>query len=211
MSIIRFSIQLSVPAAQGMGKEILKEFSNHITNAINGAVPSITTKVNQLISEEFRKSDIWNAITIGDLQNLLLIPSASSALYSIERAIINGVTITRVPVAIAGQYINGGFSISFLDDNYLDVLSAGNTSYVTTNGKYIPWLEWLLYYGDSPVLRRAKLIKTNAGPLLIKSDSDLQIPSAYSGIPSDNFLTRTLIPLESKIGSMIEEEISRRA
>jgi hypothetical protein len=208
MSVLRFSIDL---VSKSMSKDILFEYVNHISGIFNVALPFIRSKTTQIVTDTLRASDAWGAINGGELQEIFKIPSPSSALYAIEQAIVNSMDIVRTPVTIAGQSVNGSFSVNLLDDSYRDVLNANNTSFVTTNGKPINWLEWLLFYGNSAVASKAKLIETDKGVFLVRANTDLYVPSAYSGIPNDNILTRALVPAEAAIGQMIEDEMSRRA
>lgn len=211
MSVIRFSVDISAPAVAGMHQDILSEFLRHVANALNAAVPIIQSRTRTIVAEALRASDGWAAINNGELADVLCIEHGSSALNQIERAIIENIQIIRRPVSIGGQYITGGFSVNILDDSYKEVLSAGNTSYSTVNGKLIPWLEWLLFYDTGPVIRKGKLIRTNRGVIAARDNNDLYIPSAYAGVQNDNFLTRAIQPLEQEIGTMIEQEVERRS
>lgn len=211
MSVMQFTVSLSAGAVQDIEKNVLIEYVSYIDKIFANSIPVIKAKVPQIISKLLRASDSWAAINGGDLQKILYIPSPTTSLFQIEKAIIDSIDIIKTPVSVRGQNIAGSFTVSVLDDSYAQVLSAGETSYVTKNGKLIPWVEWLIYFGDSPVLSKMRLLETNRGTYVVKSNDDLFIPSAYSGIPVDNFLTRALEPAEQEIGNLIEIEVSRRA
>ncbi len=211
MSVLNFTIDVSPAEMKGLEANIMREFSLHMNNIFNAITPLVATKTNQIVADALQKSDAWAAINGGVLEELLKIQNPSAALYQIERSVVDTINIQRTGVTISGQTLNGTFEVSLLDDSYASVLSGGNTSYTTANGKFIPWLEWLLFFGTSTVYPKAQLIETNRGVLLVAGKNDLAIPPAYAGSPADNILTRALLPVESIIGQMIQDEISRRA
>lgn len=209
-SLIEFKIELSAPSIEQMKKDILEEFLKYMSEIIMRSLPFIKSKIITLIEETLRNSPIWSGLDGGDLQEVLLLPNPTASLYNIERAVIESINILNKPVSVSGSLINGGFQIGILSNSLTDVLSVSETSYTTINGKFVPWLEWLLFYGTGVVINKGKLIQTKKGVIIGRDNNDMVIPSAYSGTPTDNFLTRALLPIEPIIGSLIEEEISRR-
>lgn len=211
MSKITFSVNISLPNMQGMESDILKEFAKHIDKSITSSIPFIKKRVETLVAETIKGSSTVNSLANGDLRTLLCLDGINFSVYHIENAVVSSLKIDRKSVGIGGNYINGGFTINILDDSYREMLAMPNSSYVTLNGKSVQWMEWLLFYGTSPVMLRSRLLKTDRGTFAVADKSDFYIPSSDAGTASDNFLTRSLQPLEASIGTIIEEEVSRRS
>lgn len=210
MNVIQFSVNFSAQAAQGMERDILREFAGHINRGISGAIPAVLKDTERMISEFLTTSPAWASLKNGELKRLLAVDMPEIALSQIEANIITGLQLTHSPATVSGSSIKGGFSVSLLNDSYSEALSFSGIAYSTINGVQVTWLEWLLFYGTAPVLRGLKLEQTPRGVFARKSNSDLSIPAEFAGIPGDNFLTRALQPLEVSMATMIQTEVSRR-
>jgi hypothetical protein len=209
---MRFTVEMDMNAARGMEADILRELASYMLTTLNATIPFITTKISREVEQAIESSSTVAAINGGELEDLLCITNPASTLRGIIDTVLASLRIDRSPVITSVSGIKGGYTINLLDDSYTDVLSAGNVSYITQNGFPVPWLEWLLLRGTTPLRYKARLLKTNrGGVILIGDDDDLAIPVGYAGTSGDNFLTRALLPLEPKIGQIIEEEVSRRS
>lgn len=128
-------------------------------------------------------------------------------------------------IKVTKYKINGGMNLQLLRGDYRNVLSIGE--YVSENAKgnqtLIPWLDWLLFRGDTTVVAGWKvsdlgdnnipddiiLARSRTGLALMRRDdgSSYYIPPEYSGTKADNFITRSLYEALPAIQKIIIEAI----
>jgi hypothetical protein len=124
-----------------------------------------------------------------------------------------------VPITVRGRGLEGGIALEVLKSDYSDLLNLPGVTYITKNGFSVPWLEWLLFSGDTMVLIGYEILynpnkpgSSRTGPIMVpsKKKPGWKVPANFSGTTDDNFLTRALRPLENELQDIIEQEVNRR-
>ena len=192
-----------------------------ITLKLLDTVPQIEDKVNSAISEQInlllfqKQSTLLNSAKnmastwISSQPEMLSLQSSSSfslagqfGLYagsgsSVVNAIKNSIT-NSVSVSFKkfSKKLVGGLEINFQPKNFINLLTLPEGIVNYERGS-LPWLEWLLTKGDSIIvtsyiyypstgLGRSGLGNMTAG-------GSFRVPPEFSGMDSDNFVTRALI------------------
>lgn len=106
-----------------------------------------------------------------------------------------------ISVTIRKSDINKGLVSGYLINvqplSYLNLLSLPESVVITEKDERLPWLEWLTLYGDSVIIYDYGVkYKNNAGRskmgIMIQSSRFFKVNEQYSGVASDNFITRAI-------------------
>lgn len=100
----------------------------------------------------------------------------------------------------------GGFELNFQPSDFINLLSLPQ-AVVNYKDGVLPWLDWLLKRGDTIIVANyaynASTGLGRSGLGNMKPGGSFRIPPQYSGVESNNFITRALI------GSKQEEAITK--
>lgn len=78
----------------------------------------------------------------------------------------------------------------------------------TEKGEILPWLNWMLTAGDSVVIAGYSAVYGNwgrSGGALMFKFNNFQVNPAYSGTPTDNFITRALDKKQAEIERVLRD------
>lgn len=193
-----------------------------ITIKLLDSVGSIQKKVNKAIAEEANKILSQNKNTILrdakslaagwissqpemlDLQSSVpgslagqfgLYPGqGQNSVISIVNSIKNSITVDlkRFNDNLSG----GGLEINFQPTNFINLLNLPQ-GFVNYEGGKLHWLDWLLTKGDTVIVvsyhYNAKTGIGRSGLGNMTRGGSFRVPPQYSGVDSNNFITRALI------------------
>jgi hypothetical protein len=206
---MRFTVNFSNESAQQAQKDILLEIYRYISKALDSSMTAIRSRIVQITNSALESSETLFALNGKQLATDLCI-NDTTIVSNIIEAVLDSISIEKIPLKVAGNSISGGIDIKILEDNFSEIISLPGGSYTTLNGFNVPWLEWLLFYGTTTLIPRGKLIQTKRGVIVGRSPTNFSLSPAHAGTRSDNFLTRAIKPLEPAIGNILEQELARR-
>lgn len=168
---------------------------------------ALRTKVGELIELAINQSPEYQSLLGGDLQGELGVPAPFTGVSAMISIFKNSIKIIPSPFRIAGNVISGGFSLVAVESSFKDVIYQPGSIYITEKGTVIPWLQWLLLEGDKIIVKQYFYInvprfnflsRTGQGIMLPALSGNLsvggwRVPPQYSGIISDNWITRALV------------------
>lgn len=110
---------------------------------------------------------------------------------------------------INNKLTTGGFSVTVQPLDYLNLLSLPQAINITEKGVALPWLEWLLTYGDSIIIADFGVKYTSngrtGGGYMSPEAKPFRVNSAFSGTVDNNFITRAI---DAKLNN-IENDLIR--
>lgn len=195
----------------------------------------ILTSIKDAISEAFRRSinplkesisrALYNAITTepeyqsllsGKLQYEFGIPESAQKVNEIVKIWTDHVIVEVTPVTLTGYSLKGGFAISMIQDDYGDVLSSAASRVVDeSKSTVLPWLEWLLLYGNKIIVRNYE-VQVGPSPysrtglaIMKPSKQNWRVPAEFSGTSSNNWVIRALDKLDNSIPNLIQQEVEK--
>jgi hypothetical protein len=189
-----------------------------MNRALTSASIVIRRKLLDKIGELILAAPETNDLINGDLGEELGLIDASAFIDTMIQAIQNSVSFTTERVGYIGtRFVSGGYEIGILKSDYSDILSLSGASYNTDNGVNIPWLNWLLLAGDSPVIYGWRIDfnphntgASRTGVIMVRDPGgSWGVPSQYSGVQDDNFLTRALNSIVNDIDAIVRDEVER--
>ena len=113
----------------------------------------------------------------------------------------------------------GRISIKILIEGvrYDDGLAEPAAQFVTENGAILPWLEWLLRFGDKAIVIGYDVSKnltgaeSRTGKLVMREGKGKTwgVPPEFAGTERNNFVTRAIEDMKPELEALIKSEINR--
>lgn len=207
------SIEIKLPNfsrefSTGVRKEIRKKFL--------ASMPSVAQKIEKRISVELfglisQSQEFQDLKSNTQIRGELGLPSAAS-LDNIVQTWADGVT-----VVYTRNKIFGTLDIGMIQDDYSDVLSLPEASFVSASKKgstVIEWLRWLLLESTSVIVSGYEFLeatgkgRTGLG-FMIRKGKGWSVPAQYAGTATDNFATRALGTIDETIDIVVRQEITK--
>lgn len=98
---------------------------------------------------------------------------------------------------VNNKIMTGGFVVTVQPLSYLNLLSLPQAVVITEKGATLPWLDWLLTYGDSVIIANfgVKYIAgqgRSGGGYMTQPSRPFSVNSLFSGTVDNNFITRAI-------------------
>jgi hypothetical protein len=175
--------------------------------ASNNVKKRLLERVRELILANTTSQNLMT----GDLAKELGIIDGRAIMEEIISIVQNSIEFEFQPIM---SDFRGGYTVRVLKMDFQDVLSMPDAAYVSNNGILIPWLNWLLFAGQSPVIYgyRVQMNPNNpnnsrTGAIMVKDAGAWSVPAVDAGTQDDNFLTRALESLDEEIKDIIQQEL----
>ena len=164
--------------------------------------------VNHKLFRALTISPEYVSISNGDLKVELGLVDGNSRLINIINIWLSNIDVTFNKFRLVAGNYSGGIRIHGINNDYTDVLSLPDSSLITERGEVLPWLDWLLNYGskiiiaDYDVIFRPGMGRTDGGIMMHRGEWG--IPSVYSGVKDNNFITRAISSIQNDLEQEIE-------
>lgn len=114
----------------------------------------------------------------------------------IANAVADSVIVERDTFRYKAGKITGSVRVFIQPEDNLNLLNLPSAVQVTEKGEELPWLDWMLHYGDSVIIAnfgvRYKDAGRTGGAIMVKNVRPFRINPMFSGTAGDNFITRAL-------------------
>lgn len=211
---MKFDIKL-VDSVRSIEQKILKALSVDINRSFQKAIPGIKDGIKQLLLDSLKRQPEYGSLLSGTLRFDFGISNPGSVDKVVEFLADTGeISFNRVSF-VSGKLI-GGMSISFMKSDDMNGLIYTDIASVVDQGTVLPWLEWLLYHGTSPIVKKYQVEygpnpnSRTGNAIMVESTSDWSVPSSFSGNINDNWTTRAAESIsDSAIVNVIQKNIER--
>lgn len=197
--------------------KILDICKANIVAAFTKAAPIVTKDASKMIRDAIYDCPEFQSILGGRLRGELGIVNSREAMSNLLFLWTKSVKVQYTQVRRQGITLTGRFRLTAIDTSYEDVLSSPYASYLTEKGQNIPWLEWMLTFGDRIIVRdyyvRGNPLFSRTGTVVMSKSKgrSWRVPPEYSGTPRNNFVTRAtdsiLEPLSDVIINTIRAQL----
>lgn len=218
MNNLHFDVDLQYSDAQ-LTKHILESLAKEVTGRLQKAARPIEVATRRILVEYIHNSPTYQAMLTGDLRSELGLENAEQDLAQITRIIQSSVHITHKHTSVSQNGINGGFFLYAIQSDYQDLLNSEAASYSYFSKKKnkdveIHWLDWMLTHGDRIIVLEHELeVKPEFSRtdkyIMTKRGVGWKVPSQYSGIITDNFITKSIAQLEQPLEDLIISELNK--
>lgn len=196
--------------------EIQKEAIAYINNNLSTLVPFIHEEVGKVVADSIREQPEYASLVDGDLKAQFGIVNPQLIIEDIIRVIVNNIKVTFTKG-------NGGVAaldIEILRPDYSDILNVSGVSFTSENGFDVPWLQWLIFEGDSIILpaysvnlnpKNVDISRTGLAVMTKNINGQgFRVPPQFSGTPENNWLTRAVEGVEQSLEKIVETAIQSR-
>lgn len=211
---MNFSLKL-LDKPSDVSKKITRSLTKEINKVIKKALPAIESDFRPLITDALKKQPEYGSLMSGTLKYDFGIADSGSVNKIVEFLASNA-TITTKNITAGSGGITGGFFIGFMKTDDMNGLIYTDIASVVDSGNVLPWLQWLLYHGTSPIIKQYQVqygpnIHSRTGnAIMVKSDSSWSVPPSFAGKQNDNWTTRAAKSInDNDIMNIVKNNIER--
>jgi len=186
---------------------IAKATKDYLNTKFPKAMNDIENIIKIKIYDSITSSSEYISIINGKLKIELGLVDGQNRLQNILRTWINSVGVKFIDFRISKSGFTGGIKVTAIRADYSDVLNLNDAVFTTEKGEILPWLAWLLTYGNDIVIADYQVKfgpsgRTGGGSMSL--GGKWGIPPEYAGTSNDNFVVRSI----NSIAKEIEKDIS---
>jgi len=196
---------------------IMNEIKAVLNGILSSSAKSIEVEIRTLFMDAITGSDTWQSLKDGKLRAEFGLPDdVDTRLSNILDIWLDSIIVDYKPVT-GTTTLHGGISLYMLQSDWNDVISSESAIILTKVGQILPWLEWLLIYGDKIIIRDYEIVmkqtnKSRSGMALMvkRASGRWRMPPEYAGSTNSNFVTKLLDGISDNIQTIIETELEKR-
>ena len=200
-----------------ISRKILDAIKAEINSVLLSVVFALQQQIRKLLEERITNSDTWKSLENGQLRAEFGLPDdIQTRLQEILDIWLRQIDVDYKMIT-GTSTLRGGISIGMLETDWNQVLSSSAASIVTKHGMVLPWLEWLLTYGDKAIIQDYTVLmkaspQSRSGMAIMAKQVSGQwrVPPQFSGTSDNNFITEILENMSKEIETMIEKEFTSR-
>lgn len=191
---------------------LLKELNRVMDLTSNKSVIPIRNLIREAL---FSQPEVIS-LSGGRLAAEFGLSDGNSRISNIINFWVNNIVVLKKRATKSGGQIRAGLTIKMIQKDFEDVLSLGDATVITAKGQPLPWLEWLLKFGDKVIIRDYDVSfstksssKSRSGlAIMIKGKgTNWRVPPEFAGTMENNFVTRAINSVEDDIISILEKQI----
>lgn len=191
--------------------QILKSLVKRVEPALQKTAQKSSIKIQQLLSDALKQEPEYSSLISGQLYLEFGIPEVS-AVDNIVQKLAETATIKVESVTIKSNGLGGGLTLNALErTNMGGLINDINALVVDPKGYSLPWLQWLLYEGNKPIIRNYEVkIGPNSNSrtgmaIMIESNKNWRVPPSFAGTINNNWITRAVDRVSNTVPKIIRE------
>lgn len=198
---------------QTISNRILKEINKELTSRLQIVFEKSQIDISTIVQNAIVNSSTYQSLLSGQLKAEFGLPDSDDRLDEILNFWSKIYAKFDKP-KINNNQITGGFKIQMIQKDFKDVLSASASSFVTSKGDRLDWLEWLLLFGKKTIIKDYNVVfgnyKTSRTRMAIMRNTisgKWSVPSEYAGTIKDNWITRIIDSLDEDINQILTQNL----
>ena len=214
----QLSLKLKLVESQSdISKKILDAIKAEINKIMISVVLVLQQNIKKSLEDKIKNSRTWQSLEEGKLRAEFGLPDdIATRLGEILEIWLRQIDVDYKTVT-GTTTLKGGITVGLLETDWNQVLSSDAAIIVTKYGTVLPWLEWLLTYGDKTIIQDYVVImkptpQSRSGMAIMAQQvgGQWRVPPEFSGTPDNNFITEILESMGPEIELMIEKEFTNR-
>lgn len=202
--------------------ETTSQISNLIANTLKPEVDKVLSiagkksveKIKPLLADGLRSEPEYQSLTSGKLRLEFGIPNPGS-IDSIINKLADTATVEVSSSKITSNGISGNFRVTALKSDDMNGLLSDNDAVVidAERGYTLPWLSWLLYEGNKPVVKNYQ-VRLGNNPfsrtgmaIMVDSSDSWRVPPEFAGTVNNNWTTRAIDRISNQIIDILRKSI----
>jgi len=204
---MKLSLKL-VTSQQDTNSRLLQSLIKLINPRLKAVVPKIENTAKNLLRVALQSSPEYMDLLGGRLQTELGVVDPTPTLLELTERLVDSVSVISKGATIKNNQISAVIRLTASPSNFSEQVKHLGI-YTTRKGSQIPWLDWLLNYGDQIIVRDYDVdfsapafsrtggaIMSGAGSIFgntqANSDGGWRVPPEFSGTANNNFITRSV-------------------
>jgi hypothetical protein len=186
-------------------KDMMQAYVKDVNKLINKKLPKVKFTLADIIFNSVYFSPELDSVRGGTLKydfGLSYDPT-----FEISSAVSRSIDVSFSTFKYRNNAIYGNAQIGIQPIDYFNLLEIPGSVTITEKGVELPWLDWLLMYGDSIIIVNYGVKYTeggrSGGAIMTTENRPFRVDPKYSGTDSDNFITRAL----NRNSAIIEDRI----
>ena len=192
-------------SARAIALKINKGLASIFNKIVSKKARSIEAQIRPLVSAALLSSSELRSLSSGTLRidfGLTQDPSAD-----IVNAVTNSLSVQARKAVASSSGIKGGVLITLQPADYSNLFSLSTATQITEKGDSLPWLQWLLTFGQQVIIadfgvEYGSYGRTGGGHM-IGDATPFKVNSQYAGTIDNNFITRAINPILPQIRNII--------
>jgi hypothetical protein len=186
---------------------LVKDLNTFFNTKKDVVIKKLKQKCKEWILQQPEINSLLGSSTPYSLNSLfgLQTGSAQDLTYRIADVVANSI---EVKFSKIDNNFKGGLTLYFQPSDLQNLLGLSEGHVITEKGVDLHWLNWLLTQGDSVVVagyRYEPDPEGRSGVGKMELGGSFRVPPAYSGVASNNFVTRALENREKEITQIMSE------
>jgi hypothetical protein len=191
--------------------KILQILSKQANMVLQNTAKKILPKIRILLENALKQEPEYISLTNGQLRLEFGIPDASS-IDDIVKKLSDSANISIQNSIIKNNGVSGGITLTALERTSMGgLINDRSAMVVDVKGYSLPWLQWLLYEGNKPIVKNYE-VKIGPNPrsrtgmaIMVDSNKNWRVPAAFSGTVNNNWITRALDRISNDITKLIQD------
>lgn len=191
--------------------QILQILAKQVEPVLNKSVNKAVPKIQQLIEDALKQEPEYISLISGQLRLEFGI-AESSSVDDIIKKLAATAQISVKNITIKNNGLSGGLVLTALERTSMGgLINDSSAMVVDSKGYSLPWLQWLLYEGNKPIIRNYE-VKIGPNPnsrtgmaIMIDSDKNWRVPPTFAGTINNNWVTRAIDRVSNSIPKIITE------
>ena len=191
-------------------KGILNSFLPEITRDFNRAATTLKKTLPNLIRKIVMGSPEYYSLIAGQLRPELGIPDPEDKIAGLINSWSSNIDFKFKPPKIVGYKLVASVNASMFKADFSEVINTPNAKvYDTIRGYELPWLSWLVFYGNIPIITDY-VVEYGASPRSRTGEAVMRniggswsVPPSYSGTIANNWITRAIETNSTVIESLL--------
>lgn len=211
------NIQIEIlDGSKAIERKALQALAKDLNKTMDRAVNKIVVPVRQLITKSLLSQPEVSSLSGGRLAGDFGFRDGQSRISNIIEMWANSLIVQKVPVTIAnGKIAKGGLILKAIPSEFKDVLNTRDAVVQTEKGQLLPWLEWLLLFGDRAIIRdffvtfgpTKSRSRSGIAIMVGKSGARWGVPTEFAGTQNNNLVTRAMDTIGNDLTKIIQEKI----
>lgn len=207
--------KIQIEGEKSIEKKIIQALAGEVDKMLKKAAGPIKMRLRFAVLERIKAAPEYKSLFGGRLQAEFGIRNPQQKIEAILTTWIKSINVTLITTKKRTDKFVGGLSIQMIRGDFRDVIDLPEAKVVTAKGEVLPWLEWLLTYGDKIIIRDYTFSANNSrsrsglGVMMHSKGKNWRVPPEFSGTINNNFVTRALMDIDKIIDTIIEEEVTK--
>lgn len=161
-----------------------------------------------LVQQAIINSPEYDSLKSGLLRAHFGLPNSEQLADSVVNFYKDVSFVYKEPKISSGK-ITGKFILQMVKSDFKDITSESFAVFTTEKGTDLNWLEWLLLFGDKAIIKDYNIQlgvypNSRTGLAIMKGQlgGKWRVPYEFSGIASDNWITRAIDSIDSQIEAL---------